>query len=94
MTTEFDSPRIRGERLGRRVGVGWGRGHTSGVGEGEVNAASKVVPVASSRSFLCVRSGHLQELRIQEWSGGVLGEVPKKSWALGVAQRGDWKVMC
>lgn len=25
---------------------------------------------------------------------GVLGEVPKKSWVLGVAQRGDWKVMC
>lgn len=59
-----------------------------------MNAASRVVPVASYHSFLCVRSEHLQKLMIQEWSGGVLGEVPKKSWALGVAQGGDWKVMC
>lgn len=60
-------------------------------------ASSRVFPVASYRSFLCVRSGHLRKLMIQEWSpgmGGILGEVPKKSWALGVAQRGDWKVMC
>lgn len=35
-----------------------------------MNAASRVVPVASYRSFLCVRSGHLQKLMIEEWSRG------------------------